>query len=430
MIKTMTTLLVLSTALLLGTPSGARAQKADQLTLAACYQLGEATYPLTRQRELIAKTRDYNIANIAKGIYPQLSVNGQATYQSDVTQVNLPKIPGYNLSIPTVPKNQYKLYGEVSQTLTDFGINKQRREISSTDAELQEANLSTDLYALKDRINQLYFGALLIDDQLQQNELAARDIRTGIAKVEAAIRNGTDFVSSLNKLKAELLKTEQHSVELSASRTAYTDMLSLFINRPVDSTTVLARPEEPATTDSINRPELKGYDLQLQSYAENLRLTRLNLLPQVSAFFQGGFGQPNPVNLLSTSISGYYLTGLRLTWTIGGSYTYKKDRLISHNNEEMVKAQRNTFLFNTNLTMRQDNADIRKYRALIKSDDEIVQLRESVGKTSAVQLENGVISANDYLLDVNATAQARQDRAVHQMQLLMTQYNYKTTSGN
>ncbi|GGB21267.1 TolC family protein [Puia dinghuensis] len=430
MIKTMTTLLALSTALLLGAPGGARAQKADRLTLAACYQLGEAAYPLTRQRDLIAKTRDYNISNIAKGIYPQLSVNGQATYQSAVTQVTLPKIPGYNLSIPTVPKDQYKLYGEISQTLTDFGINKQRRIISSTDADLQEANLSTDLYALKDRINQLYFGALLIDDQLQQNELAAQDIRTGIAKVEAAIRNGTDFVSSLNKLKAELLTTEQHSVELSASRSAYTDMLSLFINRPVDSTTALVRPEEPAVTDSINRPELKAYDLQLQSYTENLRLTRLNLFPQVSAFFQGGVGQPNPMNLLSTSLSSYYLTGLRLTWTIGGSYTYKKDRLISHNNEEMVRAQRNTFLFNTNLTMRQDNADIRKYRALIKSDDEIVRLRESVGKTSAVQLENGVISANDYVLDVNATAQARQDRAVHEMQLLMTQYNYKTTSGN
>src|SRR5579864_7275557 len=135
MIKTMTTLLALSMALVLGAPGGARAQQADRLTLEECYQLGEANYPLTRQQELIAKTRDYTIANIAKGIYPQLSVNGQATYQSAVTQVTLPKIPRYNLSIPTVPKDQYKLYGEVSQTLTDFGINKQRRTISRTDAE-------------------------------------------------------------------------------------------------------------------------------------------------------------------------------------------------------------------------------------------------------------------------------------------------------
>ncbi len=205
-------------------------------------------------------------------------------------------------------------------------------------------------------------------------------------------------------------------------------MLSLFINQPVDSTTQLERPEPPQNTNSINRPELKAYDLQIQQYAENLRLTRLNLYPQLSAFFQGGMGQPNPMNLLSTSLSPYYFTGLRLSWTIGGAYTYKKDRLISLNNQEMVKAQRGTFLFNTEQTMHQENADIRKYRKLIQSDDDIVNLRESVSKTSAVQLRNGVISANDYLLDVNAAAQARQDRAVHAIQLLMTQYNYKTTS--
>ncbi|HVU93985.1 MAG TPA: TolC family protein [Puia sp.] len=401
----------------------------QRLTLDECYGLAEANYPLTRQRALIEKTREYTLANIAKGVYPQLAVNGTATYQSDVTKIAIPPISGINITIPTVPKDQYKLYGEVSQTLTDFGINKQRRTVSRTDAELQEANLATDLYALKDRVNQLFFGALLIDGQLEQNELAAADIQTGIKKVEAAVKNGTDFNSSLNKLRAELLNTEQHSVELRASRAAYTDMLGLFINRVVDSSVVLVRPMEPAMGDSIRRPELAAYDLQARSYAEQQELTRRNLFPSLSAFFQGGLGQPNPVNFLSTSLSGYYLTGLRLTWTIGNSYTYKKEKLISRNNQEMVTNQRNTFLFNTRLTMSQESADVRKYRELIRSDEEIVRLRESVDKSSAAQLENGVISANDYLLDVNAAAQARQQRVIHAMQLLMAQYNYKTTAG-
>jgi len=402
---------------------------AAQLTLEECYRLAEANYPLTRQRALIDKTRDYTIVNIAKGIYPQLDVNGTATYQSTVTSLSLPPSLGIPLNI-TLPKDQYKVYGEVSQTLTGFGINKQQREISRTDAELQQANLNSDLYTLKDRINQLYFGALLIDGQLEQNRLAEQDIRTGINNVQAAIANGTDFNSSLNKLKAELLKMEQHTIELAASRDAYTDMLALFINETVDSTTRLEKPEPPAAVDSINRPELKAYDLQTQSYAQQLRLTKLNLYPQLNAFFQGGFGRPNPMNFLSTELSAYYLTGLRLTWTIGGAYTYRKDRLISANNQEMVKAQRSTFLFNTTQTMHQENADIRKYRQLIRSDDDIVSLRESVRISSAVQLQNGVISANDYVLDVNAATQARQDRVVHQVQLLMTQYSYKNTSGN
>src|SRR3984957_2388455 len=139
---------------------------APQLTLEQCYHLAEANYPLTRQRALIDKTRDYTIINIAKGIYPQLDVNGTATYQSTVTSLSLPPSLGIPLNI-TLPKDQYKVYGEISQTLTGFGINKQQREISRTDAQLQQANLSTDLYTLKDRVNQLYFGALLIDGQLE-----------------------------------------------------------------------------------------------------------------------------------------------------------------------------------------------------------------------------------------------------------------------
>src|SRR6185437_292833 len=323
----------------------ARAQEKRQLTLEQCYQLAESNYPLTKQRALIEKTRDYTIANIAKGEYPQFNVNGQATYQSAVTSLALPPGSGIPFNI-TVPKDQYNLHGEVSQTLTGFGINKQQREISRTDAQLQEENLNTDLYALKDRVNQLFFGALLIDGQLEQNELAERDIETGINKVQAAIQNGTDFKSSLQKLQAELLKTAQHSVELAASREAYTDMLGLFINQQIDSTTLLARPAAPlpVAEDSISRPELRTYDLQIKSYTDQLRLTRLNLYPQLSAFFQGGYGKPNPVNFLSTEWSAYYLTGLRLTWTIGGAYTYKRDRLISKNNQEMVLAQRNTFL--------------------------------------------------------------------------------------
>lgn len=406
------------------------AQEKKSFTLEQCYQLAEVNYPLSRQRDLIRKTRDYNVSNIAKGIYPQLDVNGTGTYQSAVTNIEIPPINGYKINIPSVPKDQYKIYGEVSQTLTGFGINRQRREISNTDAAIQEANLNTDLYQLKDRINNLFFGVLLYDDQIAQNELTAQDIRTGLQRVQAAIANGTDFRSSADKLQAQLLKTEQRSVELRESKAGYTDMLALFINQEVDTNTVFVRPDAPTLADSIRRPELQSYDLQVQSYNQQLRLTRLGLTPQVSAFFQGGYGKPNPVNFLSTQWSPYYLTGLRLTWSIGNTYTYKKDRLVNLNNQEMVKAQKNTFLFNTTQTLHQESSDIRKYKLLLSSDDEIVRLRESVSKASQAQLENGVINTNDYLQDVNATAVARQDRVIHQMQLLMAQYNYKTTSGN
>jgi len=136
------------------------------------------------------------------------------------------------------------------------------------------------------------------------------------------------------------------------------------------------------------------------------------------------------VNFLSTQLTGYYLTGIRLTWNFGNIYTSRKEQLINKNNQEMIRAERSTFLFNTLQTLKQQNADIEKYRELIANDNEIVDLRESVSKTSAVQLQNGALTANDYLLDINAAAQARQDRLIHEIQLLLSQYNHRTTSGN
>jgi len=107
----------------------------------------------------------------------------------------------------------------------------------------------------------------------------------------------------------------------------------------------------------------------------------------------------------------------------------REDAKLGNQRPEMVQAQRNTFVFNTSMTLRQQNADIVRYQQLIQSDNEIVSLRDSIKQTSAVQLQNGVITANDYLLDINAEAQARQDRNLHEVQLLLSRYNHKTTAG-
>ncbi len=397
------------------------------LTLQQCYQLAEASYPLTKQRGLIEETKNFTVENIEKGVYPQLAVSGTGTYQSTVTTIS---IPGLNISLPPLPKTQYKMYGEVSQTLTGFGINKQNREISKTQGDLQAQNLETQLYALKDRINQIFFGVLLIDGQLEQNELSKADIQTGIKKVQAAIANGTDFRSSLNKLEAQLLQTDQQAIELRASRKAYTDMLSVFINQAVTARTALVKPIAPLLTDTIIRPELKAYELQIKTYQLQQHLTKINNYPQVSAFFQGGLGAPNPLNFLAPKLSGYYITGLRFNWDIGGLYTLKHDIRINQNNQQMTDAERNTFLFNTSLTLKQQNADVVRYQQLMQSDNAIIALRDSVKVSSAAQLENGVLTADDYITDINAETLARQNRAVHEIQWLMSLYAVKTTSGN
>ncbi|KAA8484119.1 outer membrane protein TolC [Arcticibacter tournemirensis] len=408
-------------------PISLHGQNSRSLKIEECYVLARENYPLVRQHLLIEKSNNYTIENIAKGALPQISVSGQASYQSDVTTLPI-QLPGMN--VPAMSKDQYRLTGEVSQPLTDLITVKQQKELQEMNRQVQTQNLEVELYKIKDRINQLFFGILLIDEQLVQNNLTKKDIQSGINKVSAALRNGTDFRSSLDKLKAEMLKAQQRDIDLKSSRSAYTAMLGLFINQTLNDSTKFDRPEEITSIANVNRPEVTAYDFQKKTYDLQNQLLNTRSLPKFSLFFQGGLGKPSPVNMLSNELSGYYLGGLRLNWSLSSFYTLKKEKKINDIAKEAVEVQRETFLFNTKQLLRQQNEEINKIRKLINTDRQIVDLRSSVKTASNAQLENGVITVNDYLREVYAEEQARQSVSLHQIQLLMAQYNYRTTSGN
>lgn len=403
-----------------------RAQTAGQLTLNDCYKLAEQNYPLIKQRELIAKTADYTIENIQKGYLPQLNINGQATYQSAVTAIPI-KLPGLN--IPALSKDQYKLYGELSQVLYDGGEMKQQKQLQKTDEAVNQQQLEADLYQLKDRVNQLFFGVILLDEQLKQNDLVIKDIQLGHDKIMASIKNGIAFRSNGDVIVAELLKNKQQTIELRASRKAYTDMLSLFVGKTVDDETVLVKPQPVTVSSQINRPELLVYNEEDKNLDVQNKLLTAKTLPRLDLFFQGGMGRP-ALDLLSNNLSAYYIGGIRMSWSPSSFYTIKKERALIDINRQNLDVQKKTFLFNTNLTVKQQDANIGKYQQLLASDDEIIDLRTKVKNTAMAQLENGVISGNDFLSEVNDENQARQNKILHQVQLLMAQYTQQTTTGN
>jgi outer membrane protein TolC len=404
----------------------AMAQQNNSLTLDNCLEMAKQNYPLIKQYTLIEKTKEYSIANAQKGYLPQFNVSGQATYQSDVTQVPI-SLP--NMDIPTISKDQYRLYGEVSQSITDLFTVKDQKEYINTNSEIETQKTEVELYKLRERINNLYFGILLIDAQIQQTELLKKDIQSGIDQTNVAISNGVALKSTADNLKAELLKAEQRTIELKATRRGYADMLALFINNPIDENTVLEKPHRQMFTNTINRPELRLFDLQKKSFDVQNKLITAKNMPRVSVFFQGGLGRP-ALNMLNPDFEGYYIGGLRLNWNLTGFYTYNREKKMLALNQSFIDIQRETFLFNTNLTLKQQNADITKMQELIETDKSIVTLRESVKNTTQNQLTYGTATTNDYLIAVNAEDQAKQSLILHEIQLLMTEYNAQTTAGN
>jgi len=390
-----------------------------------CYDLAQKNFPLVKQTDLIMQPAEYSIKNISRGYLPQVTITGQASYQSDVTglPVNLP-------NVQEMSKDQYKFYAEVIQVVYGGGVIPQQQKIQKANAEVEQQKIEVELYKLKDRINQLYFGILLIDGQLEQIELFSKDINNGLEKVNAGIANGVALKKNADALKAELLKANEKKIELHAARKAYLIALGLFINQPLDENAKLEQPGIPETFVSmINRPEIKLFETQNRYVDVQSKIIIRKNLPKIGLFAQAGYGRP-ALNMLNDKFDTYYIAGARLNWALSGLYTMKNERRLLDVNRKMIDVQKEIFLFNTNVVLSQQNVELEKLRELIKVDDQIISLRAEIKNTAKSQLENGVITTNDYLLEVNAEDQARQNLLLHQVQLLMAGYNYKTTTGN
>lgn len=402
------------------------AGEAQTLRIEDCYTLAKQNYPQAKQRDLIQKSGAYSIDNIATGYLPQINIAGQASYQSAVTEVPI-KVPGIN--IPSLSKDQYKLYGEVTQVVFDGGVIKQQKKIQEASTVVEAQTLEVELYKLNDRINQLFFGILLIDEQLKQTAIAKSDVETVLKKTEVSIANGAALKSSANILKAEIIKTDQKVIELKAMRRAYTDMLGLFINSNINENTVLVKPAPLITSIEIKRPELSLYDKQSTLFDVQQKMISAKNLPKFGLFVQGGVGKP-ALNMLSNKFEPYCLGGVRLNWSLSGWYTAKRERFLLTIRKQNTGIQKETFLYNTNMVLKQQQSEEDKWQTLLQTDDEMIALRTSVKNTSLAQLENGVITSSDYIRDVNAEDQAKQNKILHEIQLLQTQYNVKFTTSN
>ena len=398
----------------------------EPLSLQKAYELARQNYPLVRQRELIKQTRDWSVENLSKGFLPQVSLNGQATYQSEVTQIKIP-IPG--VTVDPLNKDQYKLLADISQLIYDGGMIKQQKAIQQFNETTEQQKLEVELYKLNEKINQLFLGVLFLDEQLKQVELVKSDLNNGIKRVEAQVNNGVAFRSNLNLLKAELLKADQRIIELQSSRKGFLDVLSLFINQPLSENTRLEKPQSKATISTdINRPELQLFSSQQKLLGSQVGLIDAKNKPKASFFWQGGYGRPG-LNFLKNDFAFFYTTGVRLSWSFGGLYTRKNEKKILELNQKTIDIQKDVFLLNTNTQLKQQQSEIDKLQKLVSTDQEIIDLRIKVKEAAKAQLENGVITANDYLREVNAEDQARQSLITHQVQLIQAQINYQTISG-
>ena len=410
-------------------------------TLEECWQAAEKNYPLIRQYGLIEKTTALTVANLQKGWLPQVSAQAQATYQSDVTawpDEMKTMMTGMGIDMKGLKKDQYRVGIDVQQTVYDGGAISSQKQVARSQGKVQEAQTEVNLYAVRRRVNELYFSLLMLEEQMQLN----RDLQELLAgnerKLQAMVKGGTAAESDWQNVRAERLNVAQQATSLASQKRMLTAMLYTFCgiaphSAPEGATLVKPAIVPPSGGEGGARPEMRLFDAQLRLSEAHEKGLNSALMPKIGVFAQGYYGYPG-LNMFEDmmrhrwSLNG--VIGARLTWNIGALYTRKNDKAKLHLQREMTESNREVFLFNNRLEQIQQQEEIARYRKLMAEDEEIISLRSAVRKAAESKLAHGIIDVNDLLREINQENAARVQQSMHEIEMLKNIYDNKFTTNN
>lgn len=407
--------------LLLFTP-----QIAAQVTLEQCYDSARVNYPVIRQLDLLERTRQFSIENIKRAFLPQLTLSAKASWQSDVTKLPL-EIPG--LDIDWMEQDQYQLVLELKQLVYDGGAVRARQEWQKARTEADRQQTEVELYALHERIDQVYFGVLLHTAQLRQMGLLKEQLQQSLEQVQAFLKRGVVCPADVDAVQVELRKVDQSVQSLVTSRSAYCEVLSLLTGMDSLRADQLSTPAVVQPSEEILRPELQLFDRQKAVLQAQKATTQAGIRPTLGLFMQGGYGDPG-LNMLKGGFKPYYIGGIQLNWNVGKLYTIKNDKRLIDEQLNQVDVQRETFLLQTRAEAIQARKEVERIRQEIQADEDIIRMREQILRSAQSRVANGTLSVLEMIRMVLDKEQAAQSKAIHEVELLQASYHLKRIHNN
>lgn len=397
-------------------------------TLDECQRAAEQNYPLIRQYDLIATTTAMTLKNIAKGWLPQIAASAQATYHSDVAawpESMYGMFEQMGLDVKGLKKDQYHVGLDLQQTIFDGGAISSQKYIAREQGNVRSAQNEVNMYNVRKRVNDMYFALLLFDEQITINDDVQELLMSSERQLTSMVKMGTAATSDLDNVKAERLNAMQQNESMKSQRNTLWQMLSIFcgidVNDPV-------KPNAVEVNYVQNRPELRLFDAQKRLADAQEKALNSQLMPKLGLFAQGYYGYPG-LNMFDDmmrhewSLNG--IAGIKLSWNIGALYTRSADKTKLRMQRDMTDNAREVFLFNNDMEQMQQNADIIRYREMMKRDDEIITLRGNVRKAAESKLGHGIIDVTGLIREINNENAAKVQKAIHEIDMLREIYNLK-----
>ncbi len=404
-------------------------EKQQKFSLQQCLQEAVKHFPTQKQFQLNQSKYALEENNIKKNYLPQLNLNGQASYQSDVTKVPIPPIPGFDM--PVISKDWYKINFDLDQLIWDGGLTKSQRQLQTADYKISDQQVKIKTFALKKQVNILYFNILFLQANLDALHILVSDLDARIKDAEAAQRNGILLQADVDALKVNQKLAEQQIIEKAGDQKGLIASMNQLTHLKITSANELMTPEASITSYTFvnNRPEYQLLNLQKSKLTALEKMTTVKRMPVFKLFGQAGYGRPG-YDFLNDKFNTYYMAGIRLHWNIFDWNRVKHEKQILNIQSDIILTEQETFNQSLRAELDKQLSGIQKFEKLIKTDKDILLLQKSVVEAANNKLKNGTITATSYLIELNKEVKAQLSMQAHKLQLLFAKYQYLTAIGN
>lgn len=406
---------------------------AVEITIEECVSKAEANYPVVKKYDLLRTTLDIELSDINKSWLPRIGVYGQGTVQNVV-----PSFPEsltgvldmMGQSVKGMGKLQYKAGVDVAQNIWDGGTARARRQVSKAQEAVNRSALDVELYAVRQRVESVFFAVLLTEQQIAQNEVTRTLLESNLERLRAMLKNGVAMQSDVDMVEAQMLVADQTLAQARSAVKGYRKVLELFTGESMEGLT-LVKPQGDVPLDRQSaRPELSLFERRAAAVAVSALLHDTSMMPRVGFFAQAYYGYPGFnyfKSMMNRDLSFNILAGVKVSWNIDSFYTKKNDNRRTCTGLRDVEADRELFMFNTAIQAASQNDAIAGMRDVIRDDARIIALRANVRRAAESQLENGIIDATALLTKISDEHMARLNASLHEIQLIKEIYNLKYT---
>ncbi len=400
----------------------------QEISLEQCYEWAEAYYPLAKQKGLNEQYAQIRLDIIEAEKKPSVSWNAQASIQTEALKINFP-FPG--VEGIELPPYRAQTTLDAGYLLYDGGLNEARKALEMSSLAANNQAIKVELYQIKDRIDQYFWGLVLLEIQDSILVNAGQTLTSKMQSLEAAVKYGVVLPSQLKRLEVENLKLEAHRETVAGQRNSLLALLSEATGTEISYPVALVRPEltSEVLTTSLERPEQALFDFQKQQILSNNAMLDAKKKPKVSAFVQAGVGYPNPLNFVEDEISPFAIGGVKFSWNILDWGVTDKQKQALRLQAEMVDNKRETFEFNLNALNGKYREEVTALEKQLVKDNAIAELQQEILDDYASQLDNGVITATDYAIQLNEGIQAQLQLKMHQLQIQQLKSEYLTKMG-